>query len=196
MRKSIIDWNAVQHYYDEGHGFRECLHRFGFCHAAWKKAIGRGALRIKPSRFNDGRRRYDWTEIQIFYDKGHTHREAAEHFGFWSATWDKAIQRGDIRVRPRRMSIEELLAGKKRSRNHIKARLFDARLLQQRCQECNLDTWRGRPVSMHLDHINGIKNDNRLENLRMLCPNCHSQTPTYGGRNRRLRRLQEGQAPV
>ena len=44
---------------------------------------------------------------------------------------------------------------------------------------------------MQLDHINGVKNDNRLENLRMLCPNCHSQTQTYGGRNLKRRALQE-----
>jgi 5-methylcytosine-specific restriction endonuclease McrA len=48
---------------------------------------------------------------------------------------------------------------------------------------------------MQIDHINGIGNDHRLENLRMLCPNCHSQTATYGGRNLRRRRLQE-EAPV
>ena len=47
------------------------------------------------------------------------------------------------------------------------------------CQECSLSSWRERPLSLHLDHINGINNDNRLENLRFLCPNCHSQTATY-----------------
>jgi 5-methylcytosine-specific restriction endonuclease McrA len=44
---------------------------------------------------------------------------------------------------------------------------------------------------MQLDHVNGVKNDNRLANLRMLCPNCHSQTPTFTGRNlKRIRGLQ------
>jgi predicted RNA-binding Zn-ribbon protein involved in translation (DUF1610 family) len=48
-----------------------------------------------------------------------------------------------------------------------------------RCHECGISAWRDLPISFHLDHINGINNDNRLENLRFLCPNCHSQTATY-----------------
>ncbi|MFA9445403.1 HNH endonuclease [Egicoccus sp. AB-alg6-2] len=43
--------------------------------------------------------------------------------------------------------------------------------------------WRGRPLSLHLDHISGDPRDNRLENLRLLCPNCHAQTPTHCGKN-------------
>ncbi len=47
------------------------------------------------------------------------------------------------------------------------------------CVECGLAEWRGRPISLQLDHLNGVSNDNRLQNLRLLCPNCHSQTETY-----------------
>jgi 5-methylcytosine-specific restriction endonuclease McrA len=81
------------------------------------------------------------------------------------------------------MPITELLTSPKRSRAYVKRRLTKARMLQNRCEACGLVDWLGLPLSMHLDHINGVYSDNRLENLRMLCPNCHSQTPTYGGRN-------------
>jgi hypothetical protein len=53
------------------------------------------------------------------------------------------------------------------------------------CSICSISSWRGKPLTLHLDHINGINNDNRLENLRLLCPNCHQQTDTWG--NRKLR---------
>ncbi len=62
------------------------------------------------------------------------------------------------------------------------------RLLQKgvsyRCVICGINEWQGQRLSLHLDHINGINNDNRFENLRLLCPNCHSQTPTYSNRAR------------
>jgi 5-methylcytosine-specific restriction endonuclease McrA len=71
-------------------------------------------------------------------------------------------------------------------------RSLEAGLLQNRCQECGLSEWRGKRLSIQINHINGIKNDNRLENLRMLCPNCHSQTETFASRNRRKLRIIPG----
>ena len=61
----------------------------------------------------------------------------------------------------------------------LKQKLLKANLLIYICQDCQIDSWRDKPLSLHLDHINGIDNDNRIENLRLLCPNCHSQTKTY-----------------
>ena len=51
------------------------------------------------------------------------------------------------------------------------------------CEECGLAVWNGRPIPLELDHVNGRYTDNRLENLRILCPNCHAQTPTYRAKN-------------
>jgi len=52
------------------------------------------------------------------------------------------------------------------------------------CAECDSGPeWRGAPMTLQIDHINGDNIDNREANLQFLCPNCHSQTPTYGGRN-------------
>ena len=69
------------------------------------------------------------------------------------------------------------------STSGLKARLIRAGLLDDRCAECGLTHWRGRKLSLHLDHANGIGHDNRIGNLRLLCPNCHSLTPTYTGKN-------------
>jgi hypothetical protein len=69
------------------------------------------------------------------------------------------------------------------STNDLKIRLLRVGLLENRCAECGLTEWRGKILVMHLDHANGDATDNRLQNLRLLCPNCHSQTPTYCGRN-------------
>ena len=109
-----------------------------------------------------------------------------QRFGFSHQTWHAAKLRGDIRPRPTGMPIEELLSGV-RNRRHIKLRLIKAGLKTNHCERCGIDTWRGAPLSLALHHINGIKDDNRLENLEFLCPNCHSQTDNFAGRNRPLR---------
>lgn len=62
----------------------------------------------------------------------------------------------------------------------LKKRLIFDKILENKCCECsNTGEWNGKPMTLELDHINGDSNDNSLENLRILCPNCHSQTPTF-----------------
>jgi hypothetical protein len=56
-------------------------------------------------------------------------------------------------------------------------------LKNPRCERCGLTEWRGEPISLELHHVNGDRLDNRLESLALLCPNCHSQTETYGRLN-------------
>jgi hypothetical protein len=67
----------------------------------------------------------------------------------------------------------------------LRKRLIKEKIFEPKCSCCSLDVWLDQPISLELDHINGIKTDNRISNLRILCPNCHAQTPTYRSKNRK-----------
>jgi 5-methylcytosine-specific restriction endonuclease McrA len=69
-------------------------------------------------------------------------------------------------------------------RKNLKYKLLKQNILEYKCSICNISEWLNKPLSLQLDHINGINNDNRIENLRLLCPNCHTQTPTWGSKKR------------
>ena len=76
------------------------------------------------------------------------------------------------------------------ARSHLKERLFAAGVKSPRCELCGQGpVWRGRTMALVLDHVNGVADDNRLENLRIVCPNCAATLDTHCGRN--LGRLAE-----
>lgn len=67
--------------------------------------------------------------------------------------------------------------------NCLRKRLLKEGVFERKCYKCGLQEWLGQPISLELEHKNGNNRDNRIENLTLLCPNCHAQTPTYRGRN-------------
>ena len=83
------------------------------------------------------------------------------------------------KVNPKKLLSEN----SKHNRNVLRRFLIKEDLIPYKCAICGIKEWNNKTLSLELDHINGINNDNRLENLRFLCPNCHSQTVTYGSRN-------------
>lgn len=111
-------------------------------------------------------------------------RLTTEHLGE-SRAWSKGKTiLTDKRV-ARKTKLDELFCVESKApRYYIKELIIKNNLLLYKCELCNIhSTWNNQPLSLHLDHINGINNDNRIENLRFLCPNCHSQTPSYCGKN-------------
>jgi hypothetical protein len=139
------------------------------------------------AKFN---RRYDWAEVQRYYDLGHSISECEARFGFARQTFMDAAKRGDLVTRPHAAPIEiYLVKGRRTNRTHLKQRLLAEGLKENRCERCGIESWLGEPLSMALHHVNGDGLDNRLENLALLCPNCHAQTPNFSGRNRKVGRL-------
>jgi hypothetical protein len=98
----------------------------------------------------------------------------------------RLVNRGGRRATP----LDEILVeGSPYSRKHLKARLYAAGLKQRRCELCGQgELWRGERMALVLDHINGVGDDNRLENLRIVCPNCAATFETHCGRHNRIER--------
>lgn len=90
-------------------------------------------------------------------------------------------------ITKRKTNEEVFVENSNYGRTHLKKRIIKQQLIEYSCSFCNNNGfWNNEKLSLHLDHINGINNDNRLSNLRFLCPNCHSQTPTYAGKTNKI----------
>jgi hypothetical protein len=97
---------------------------------------------------------------------------------FTGQAWNK----GKV-IGPKR-DIKEYLSNEFPILSHkLKNRLLSEGLKEHKCECCGITEWNEKPAPIELDHINGNHHDNRLENLRILCPNCHAQTDTYRGKN-------------
>lgn len=96
------------------------------------------------------------------------------------------IQRNKKAIRGIKHPLESILIKNSSYTNIqcLKKRIVEAGLKKYSCEKCGNDgEWMGEKISLQLDHINGKNDDHRIENLRFLCPNCHSQTKTFGGKN-------------
>lgn len=82
-----------------------------------------------------------------------------------------------------------LLADINAPSNHLRKRLLKEGLLDYRCYNCLNTQWMGKPIPLELEHIDGNNRNNLLSNLIVLCPNCHSLTPTYRGKNKRKKKM-------
>lgn len=105
---------------------------------------------------------------------------STEHFD------PRAAQRAALRQEPVPLP-EVLVEHSTYARHAIKRRLFAEGLKERACELCGLgDVWQGRPMGLILDHVNGVRTDNRLENLRIVCPNCNATLDTHCGRRLKL----------
>ena len=111
-------------------------------------------------------------------------RKAIRFFGletphFTGQAWNKG------KNLPPRQPIKKYLNNEAPIQSYkLKSRLLKEGVFEHKCSNCNQTTWLDRPIPLELDHINGNNKDNRLKNLRLLCPNCHALTPTYRSKKR------------
>jgi len=98
---------------------------------------------------------------------------------FHGQNWNKGKTIG-----PKRPIEEYLVEGKLVQSHKLKLRLINEKLKEHKCECCGITDWNGLPTPIELDHIDGNRYNNTIENLRVLCPNCHAQTDTYRGKNK------------
>lgn len=107
-----------------------------------------------------------------------TFKRYAQKYGLYNTN------QAGVGLRKPKKNLKDVFSGKEHLvTSQLKNRLILEGYKENRCESCGIEEWNGAPISLELDHISGDRSDNSLQNLRILCPNCHSQTPTYRGRN-------------
>jgi len=100
--------------------------------------------------------------------------------------WNKDKKTGRIQYWKDKFPLEEVMVeNSSYPRHSLKSRIREENLIDYRCACCGIGPeWNGKPMPLILDHINGVNNDNRKDNLRFVCSNCDTQLPTYKSKNR------------
>jgi len=95
------------------------------------------------------------------------------------------IERGN-KITPSKINLQEILHGLHPhfQTYKLKNRILKEGLMDNSCTICGIEDWNHKPLKLELDHIDGVRTNHELSNLRLLCPNCHSQTDTYRSKKR------------
>lgn len=168
MKEQIIK------FLDEGKSYNYIVDAVGCS----KATISYHAKKIGKQK--EEKKSYDWGAIQNYYNEGFSYRKCKVKFGFCSSAWNNAVKSGKLVVNNIPKKIHEL-----KRRSTARSYVIRNKIIAYQCQICNLEPeWNNKVLVLQIDHINGINNDHRIENLRFLCPNCHSQTETFGNKKR------------
>jgi transposase-like protein len=147
--------------------------------------------------------RYSEEELREVVGRSASLSEVLRHFGLrtaggnfrqlrrwlqaWNISTDHFRLEWEMPPRARKPLSEILVEHSTYGRGHLKRRLYEEGLKDRECELCGQgEMWRGSRMALILDHINGIADDNRLENLRIVCPNCAATFETHCGRQNRL----------
>ena len=126
------------------------------------------SLKLKPSggNYNTVKNRIEELKLDISH--------------FTGKGWNKGLK---FKPKPA-IPLEDILVENNNYQSFkLAKRLIKEDIKELKCENCGLSSWLGQPIKLELHHKNGISNDNRLENLQLLCPNCHSFTDNYRGKN-------------
>lgn len=126
------------------------------------------------------------------YNSGKSLHETASLLGMTTVTlWRRAksldLKWSNLKRKSfKKIELQNILEGKHPEYQtfKLKKRLLSEGIMENKCNICGITDWNGKEISMQLDHIDGDSHNHKLENLRMICPNCHSQTDTYCGKNK------------
>jgi len=94
--------------------------------------------------------------------------------------------KGTTKIRGTKIPLEDIVIKglhPQYQSNKLRLRLLEEGYFESKCYNCNLTTWLNNPIPLELEHIDGNPSNNLINNLTLLCPNCHAFTQTYRGRN-------------
>jgi hypothetical protein len=181
-----------------------------YCSSLLKRTVESVTAKARKIDIKSNRLKYIYSKenLEVIVNKSHNLREAIELMGLRAAggnykTINKHIKSYGIDIehfkiyekqRLEKWSVENklkviplenyLIENSTYSRTHLKKRLYKEGIKERNCELCGQgEMWNGNKMSLILDHINGIHNDNRLENLRIVCPNCNATLETHAGKN-------------
>jgi len=138
----------------------------------YSEVLKRLGIRAAGGNFNTLKKYIKKYEIDI------THFEAYKVRNEKLSEFRKNFVKKDIQ--------DYLVEGSDYNRGHLKERLYSEKIKERKCEICGQgEEWNGKKMSLILDHINGIWNDNRIENLRIVCPNCNATLETHCGKQKK-----------